>query len=77
MVTRLTDINSFLLNGYIDEINKFVGEKVISHTNESVACNLDYDTFEFMRKLAMKIFEVNLNKQNCIRNCCFRKRGKK
>lgn len=76
MSTNLKYVNSFLLNGYIDEINEFVGEKIISHTNESVASNLDYDTFVFFKKLAMKIFETKINKQNCFRNCCFRKRGK-
>ena len=77
MSTNLKYVNSFLLNGYIDEINEFVGEKIISHTNESVASNLDDDTFVFFQKLAMKIFETKINKQNCFRNCCFRKIGKK
>lgn len=45
MSTNLKDVNSFLLNDYIDEINEFVGEMVISHTSERVACNLDNDTF--------------------------------
>lgn len=76
MVTKLTGVNSFLLNGYIDEINEFVGEKVISHTDENVACNLDYDTFEFIRKLAMKISEVERDKARCVRNCCFRRYNK-
>lgn len=76
MVTRLKDVNSFILNCYIDEINEFVGEEIVSQTNEKIASNLDNDTFEFFRKLAMKIFETKINKQNCFRNCCFRKRGK-
>lgn len=75
-MNNLKYINSFILNSYIDEINEFVGEKVISHTNESVACNLDYDTFEFMRKLAMRISEVERDKTRCIRNCCFRRYNK-
>lgn len=73
MSTNLKYVNSFLLNGYIDEINEFVGEKIISHTNESVASNLNNDTFEFIRKLAEKIAEVQKDKTYCIRNCCFRK----
>lgn len=75
-MNNLKYINSFILNFYIDEINEFVGEKVISHTNESVACNLDYDTFEFMRKLAMRISEVERDKARCVRNCCFRRYNK-
>lgn len=73
MVTRIKNINSFLLNCYIDKINEFIGEEVISHTNEEVACDLNNDTFEFVRKLAERIAEVQKDKTYCVRNCCFRK----
>lgn len=58
MVTRLKDINSFILNSYIDEINKFVGEEIVSPTNEELTSTCNSDVFEFFRKLATKITEV-------------------
>lgn len=73
MVTRLKDVNSFLLNSYIDKINEFVGEEIVSSTNEKIASNLDNDTFEFFRKLALKISEVERDKARCVRNCYFRR----
>lgn len=76
MVTRLKDVNSFLLNSYIDKINKFVGEEIVSQTNEELAGNLDNDTFEFFRKLALRISEVKRDKVRCIRNCYFRRYNK-
>ena len=75
-MNNLKDVNSFLLNRYIDKINEFVGEEVISHTDEEVACSINNDTFEFIRKLAERIAEVQKDKTYCVRNCCFRKRGK-
>lgn len=76
MSTKLKNINSFILNCYIDEINEFVGEEIVSPTTEELASSLNNDTFEFFRKLALKISEVERDKARCIRNCCFRKRGK-
>lgn len=73
MVTRLKDVNSFILNCYIDEINEFVGEEIVSQTNEKIASNLDNDTFEFFRKLALRISEVKRDKAHCVRNCYFRR----
>lgn len=73
MSTKLKNINSFLLNCYIDEINEFVGEEIVSPTNEELASNLDNDTFEFFRKLALRISGVKKDKACCVRNCCFRK----
>lgn len=75
-MNNLKDVNSFLLNCYIDKINEFVGEEVISHTDEEVACSINNDTFEFIRKLAMKISEVERDKARCVRNCCFRRYNK-
>lgn len=72
MVTRLKDVNSFLLNSYIDKINEFVGEEIVSQTNEELASNLDNDTFGFFRKLALRISEVKRDKTRCVRNCYFR-----
>mgnify|MGYP006993850247 CR=1 FL=1 len=72
-MNNLKDVNSFLLNCYIDKINEFVGEEVISHTTEELACNLNNNTFEFIRKLAERISEVQRDKTHCVRNCCFRK----
>lgn len=74
---NLKDVNSFILNYYIDEINKFLGEEVIPQVNEELASRLDNDTVEFFRKLVTKITEFQKDKTYCVRNCCFRKRGKK
>ena len=72
-MNNLKYINSFIINSYIDEINEFVGEEIVSPTNEELASNLDNDTFEFFRKLALRIAEVERDKARCVRNCCFRK----
>lgn len=40
-MNNLKYINSFILNSYIDEINEFVGEEIVSPTNEELASNLD------------------------------------
>lgn len=76
MVTRLKDVNSFLLNSYIDKINEFVGEEIVSQTNEELASNLDNDTFEFFRKLALRISEMERDKSRCVRNCYLRRYNK-
>lgn len=75
-MNNLKYINSFILNSYIDEINEFVGEEIVSYTNEELASNLDNDTFEFFRKLALRISEVERDKARCVRNCCFRRYNK-
>ena len=72
-MNNLKYINSFILNSYIDEINEFVGEEIVSPTNEKLASNLDNDTFEFFRKLALRISEVKRDKAHCVRNCYFRR----
>lgn len=71
MATNIKNINSFILNDYIETINKFVGEEIILPTREELTSNLNNDTFEFFRKLATRISE---DKKYCIRNCYFRKR---
>lgn len=70
------DICCFLLNSYIDKINEFVGEEIVSQTNEELASNLDNDTFEFFRKLALRISEMERDKSRCVRNCHFRRYNK-
>lgn len=63
MTTNLRNINSFILNSYIDTVNKFVGEKIINEVDESFAEKLDKDTFNFFEKLAYKINSLQECKQ--------------
>lgn len=69
MTTNLKNINSFILNSYIETINKFVGEKIICEVDEEQAMSLNKDTFKFFEKLACKINTL----KECERNCIFRR----
>lgn len=69
MATNIRNINSFILNSYIDTVNKFVGEKIVNEVDERIAERLDKDTFNFFEKLSKRIN----NLQKCKRNCWFRK----
>lgn len=70
MVTNLKNVNSFILNSYIETINEFVGEKIVCEVSEEKAKNLDKDTFKFFEKLAHKINTL----KECNRNCIFRRK---
>ena len=68
MATNLKNVNSFILNSYIETINEFVGEKIACEVSEEMARNLDKDVFKFFEKLAHKINTL----KECRRNCIFR-----
>lgn len=68
MATKLNNINSFILNHYVDIVNNFVGEKIINNFDEKTATELHEDMFKFFEKLSFKIQE-----SNCSRKCPFRK----
>lgn len=68
MATNLENVNSFILNSYIETINEFVGEEIICEVSEEKARNLDKDTIKFFEKLSHKINTL----KECKRNCIFR-----
>lgn len=70
MSTNLKNVNSFILNSYINTVNGFVGENIVSEVDEETASGLDKDTFRFFEKLSKKIIQT----KSCSRNCIFRKR---
>lgn len=69
MTTNLKNINSFILNSYIETINNFIGEQIICEADEEQASKLNEDTFKFFEKLAHKIKTL----KECKRNCIFRR----
>ena len=69
MTTNLKDINSFILNSYIETVNEFVGEKIVCEVDEEQAMNLNKDTFKFFEKLAHRINTL----KECKRDCIFRR----
>ena len=72
MATNLKNINSFILNSYIDEINDFLGEKLIEHVDESTAIKHDSDgVYELLMKLSRQICYIR--PCSCYRKCPFRK----
>ncbi len=69
MTTNLKNVNSFILNSYIETINEFVGEEIIYEVDEEQASKLNDDVFEFLGKIAHKIETL----KECKRNCIFRR----
>ena len=68
MSCNLLNINEFLLDSYVKQINDFVGKEVIKATPKKVS----QDVFDFLADLCVAI---NRHKWqvHCVRKCPFRK----
>lgn len=68
MSCNLSNINEFLLDSYVKQINDFVGKEIIKATPKKVS----QDTFDFLADLCVAI---NRHKWqvHCARKCPFRK----
>ena len=75
MATNLKNINSFILNSYVDVINDFLGEKLIEHVDEATAEKMDSNgVHELFMKLSRQINYMRSG--SCCRKCPFRKEVK-
>ena len=70
MSCNLSHIKGFLLDYYVEQINKFVGKEVLKKPDKDEWCSLD--VFDFLADLCDAI---NRHKWqvHCIRKCPFRK----